>query len=86
MWRDRGRDRDRDRDRERERDRKMRQERAELLEKRSDEVMRRAGLWLVFFMGAAAVRFLSKIPSIKKDLHVFLGCFHLCLNSHALSC
>lgn len=52
MWSDR--DRDRDRDNERERQRRREEEHGRGLT--SDGLRRETGLWMVFFLGAAAVR------------------------------
>jgi cytochrome c-type biogenesis protein CcmH/NrfG len=68
MWTDVG------RDREQERQRKMRDKRSEQPDKDSDQMMRRAGFWMVFMLGAAAVCILCPF------------CLHLfqCLQLHSL--
>jgi hypothetical protein len=55
MWRDVG------RDKEQERQGKMRDKRSEQSDKDSDQMMRRAGFWMVFMLGAAAVCILLSI-------------------------
>jgi len=59
MWTDVG------RDREQERQRKMRDKRSEQPDKDSDQMMRRAGFWMVFMLGAAA---LGNVFSLRRRL------------------
>ncbi len=69
MWTDVG------RDREQERQRKMRDKRSEQPDKDSDQMMRRAGFWMVLMLGAAAVCILMSIslPSLPLSAATLFG-------------
>ena len=73
MWSGRDRDRDRDRDRESERESQRRREEGHGRGLTSDGLRRETGLWMVFFLGAAAVRSSSPLA--------IQGCYNSFSNS-----
>lgn len=78
MWSDRDRDRDKDRESERERQRRREEEHGRGLT--SDGLRRETGLWMVFFLGAAAVRSSSPL-AIQRCSNSFSNSVRVCHES-----